>query len=885
MTTSHSVDPHLVPPQSRPSPPDAPSPTVFGDALRTSFDLASTPMVMLSPDGFVVRVNLRSAAMFGVAPEDALGKHWSTFAMPEDVAAVELELAKLVDGKRPHLEAKEWRVKRPDGEIAWFRSSTSALREDGQAPLLLVQFTDLGQEHRARAVLAEALDRSDQIEAMVRSSRSAIMATDVHGIVTTWNPAIESLLGWSATQVLGQPLARLFPGGGTQITDLIEETIRGMHIPRFATFFPREDGEFVAVDCDCSQVLNVAGECVGFSGILVAHDESSPDAKLRWVNTQQRLLSRMRQLISADGSREEVEDGMLTAIGSTTFSTHVLISDLRDDGKTMRLRTSLGWEPGEIPAMRILSDSSLLGSAMHHRTTQAVEDFAHSDEQLNPILAERGVSSGLAVPVLVDGNVVAGVGTYRPARGPWLPEEIEFVEEVARIYADAVRRWDEDAARRRMELHDPLTGLPTRVLMLDRLTQAIERDTASALRTALLVLDIDNFKSINDTLGHETGDRLLQALVPRMLSLLRSGDTLARLGGDEFIVVASRLEDESAAMLIAEQLLEAFSQPVVLDDHEHLLGVSIGLAVALPGADPQEILSDADAATYRAKELGRNRVEVFDRAIRDRVTARLRTERELRGAVERDELSLRYQPIVDLHSGVVEGFEALVRWQHPERGLVGPGDFIEIAEESGLIVGLGEWVLRTACEQANVWNTARTTGRPLRISVNLSARQLADGSVEQAVQNALELSGLPVTSLALEVTESVLVEQGDAIETLTRLRDSGVQIMLDDFGTGYSSLSYLRRFQVDTLKIDRSFVSELGQHRQDALLVAALVQMSSALGISAIAEGVETEQQAQLLRMLGCTLVQGFHFARPLTADAATALLADGGVVRGGPDS
>ena len=593
----------------------------------------------------------------------------------------------------------------------------------------------------------------------------------------------------------------------------------------------------------------------------------------------------MRQLISEDGSREEVDEGILTAIGSMTFSTHVAVVDLRDRGETLRLRSQLGWKPGELRTVRAIDSGTALGAALLHGERVDVEDFSDSDLELFPGLAEHGVTSCLAIPVVSGGAVVGGLVMYRGSRGPWEPDEIEFVEEVARIYGDAISRWEAAAQRRQMELHDQLTGLPTRVLMLDRLSQAIARDTTSGHRTALLVLDIDNFKSINDTLGHETGDRLLQAVVPRMLSLLRSGDTLARLGGDEFIIVASELDDESAAMLIAEQLLAAFEEPIVVDGHEHLLSVSVGLAVALPGADPQEILSDADAATYRAKELGRNRVEVFDRAIRDRVTARLRTERELRGAVERDELSLRYQPIVDLHSGTIEGFEALVRWQHPERGLVGPGDFIEIAEESGLIVGLGEWVLRTACKQAVIWNQEFTTGRPLKMSVNLSARQLADGSVEAAVQNALELSGLSVTSLALEVTESVLVEQGDAIATLTRLRDSGVRIMLDDFGTGYSSLSYLRRFQVDTLKIDRSFISELGQHRQDALLVAALVQMSSALNISAIAEGVETEQQAQLLRMLGCTLVQGFHFARPLTADDATALLQSGGVVRGGTES
>jgi len=312
-----------------------------------------------------------------------------------------------------------------------------------------------------------------------------------------------------------------------------------------------------------------------------------------------------------------------------------------------------------------------------------------------------------------------------------------------------------------------------------------------------------------------------------------------------------------------------------------VLSVSVGVTVADDDDSAQGLLSDADAAAFRAKELGRNRIEVFDRSLRDRVTEQVTTERELRRAGERDELSLRYQPIVDLRTGFLEGVEALLRWDHPERGLVGPTEFISIAEDTGLIVGIGDWVLRTACIQAAQWLDEHELPRPFKLSVNLSARQLTDRSLGESVVRAREHSGLPTGSLALEVTESVFL-QPEAIALLTELRGHGVRIMLDDFGTGYSSLSYLRQFEVDALKIDRSFISELGERRRDALLVSALVQMASALNIDAIAEGVETTQQAQMLRVLGCGLAQGYLFARPLTIEDATAVMRAGGVVSGG---
>ncbi|MEH3054880.1 MAG: EAL domain-containing protein [Patulibacter minatonensis] len=858
------------------------TPGLYGGAMRATFDLSPVPMALLDATGRLVRSNLRLAALLGIPPEELGGRHWTDFAKPEDTDAADRALVALLEGRRALLESPDFQFVRPDGQPAWFRASTSAVIEPGEPPLLLVQLTDLGEERRARRAVAGMVEQHDHIAAVLSSSRQALLVTDVKGILTTWNPAMAEMLGWTADEVLGRPLASLFPGGGKQAQDLVDEAVAGIDIPRFASFFPRKDGEHIAVDVDASTVYDSSGECVGFSCMFVPHNPESPDARIRWMNTQGRLLSRLRTLISSGATPDEVEGAVLTAVASTTFSTHVIISDIREDSATARLRAQLGWDPGVVPVTIPIDPETYYGKAARSGELVTVSDLTGSPERRPP--DRRGVRH----PV---GDVHARhAGGARRRRDHGLPRghsglgargSRHYAREIAGMYADALARWDDDAERRRLDLHDRLTGLPTLTLLVDRLEQALARDRVDGALTGLLVLDIDHFKRINETVGHDVGDRLLQAVVPRLQSIAEPGDTVARLSGDEFVVVVGELGGEAEAMHRAEALLEAFVEPFAAAGEEHVLSVSVGLTIAEEDQSAQELLSDADAAAFRAKELGRNRIEVFDRSLRERVTERVKTERELRGAVEREELSLRYQPIVDLRTGFLEGVEALVRWQHPERGLVGPGDFITIAEESGLIVGLGDWVLRAACDQAAAWLGEYELPRPFKLSVNLSARQLADRSLGEAVVRAVESSGLPKGALGLEVTESMLLEES-SIDVLTELRGHGVRILLDDFGTGYSSLSYLRRFEVDALKIDRSFVSELGERRRDALLVSALVQMASALNIDAVAEGVETAQQAQMLRVLGCGLAQGFHFARPLTIADATALMQAGGVTTGG---
>jgi diguanylate cyclase (GGDEF)-like protein/PAS domain S-box-containing protein len=451
--------------------------------------------------------------------------------------------------------------------------------------------------------------------------------------------------------------------------------------------------------------------------------------------------------------------------------------------------------------------------------------------------------------------------------------DADFVKALANILADALQQRASEDDIRYQALHDPLTGLPNRVLFMDRLGHALSRPHAEV---AVVLLDIDNFKLVNDSLGHGAGDELLMQIAPRLKVSLRPGDTIARLGGDEFVVLLEQIPDESAAARVAERMVTAFELPFVLSAGEHFAKASLGIALA--GASdrlPANLVRDADAAMYQAKGRGRGRFEVFDRAMRLRTVARLSLENDLRRALERDELRIDYQPIVSLRDHSIVSVEALLRWQHPERGLVGPQEFIPVAEESGLIDPIGRWVLEAACRQAAEWHAATPDARPVGISVNLSMRQLTQRDLEATVAAALEMTGIEPSSVCLEITESVLLEEPARVsETIRRVARLGVRFVLDDFGTGYSSLAYLTQLPIDGLKVDRSFVEALGSDGRSTAITTAIVRMAQALSVDVIAEGVETERQLTALRQLHCELAQGFLLHRPLAAPAISELLA-----------
>ncbi len=430
----------------------------------------------------------------------------------------------------------------------------------------------------------------------------------------------------------------------------------------------------------------------------------------------------------------------------------------------------------------------------------------------------------------------------------------------------AQNRFDEAEHRAK---HDPLTGLLNRSELFRQLDESLVDATANDLVLGVLFLDLDRFKAINDSLGHEVGDELLMIVADRLRSTVRSTDVVARLGGDEFFILCRGLLHGDSVVATARQILKRFREPISLNGKEHVVSTSIGVAIAKAGdnREPDALVSDADAAMYRAKET-KTGYAVFEEAQRQQVRDRLDIEQALSKALERKEIVVHYQPIVDTISRQLYGFEALVRWEHPERGIILPSEFLAIAAEAGMMARLGELVLREACAQAAVWNHLSPSAARVRMGVNLHEQQLVDSKLAMQVAEVLDWSGIDPSQLVLEITEDVIVDHLDGLTVLRDLRDLGVALAIDDFGTGQSSLSYVKQFDmVTTIKIDKAFVDEMHSANVDRAIVEAVVAMASALDLSIVAEGVEHFAQVEELQRLGVNLVQGYLFSPPIPAD------------------
>lgn len=457
----------------------------------------------------------------------------------------------------------------------------------------------------------------------------------------------------------------------------------------------------------------------------------------------------------------------------------------------------------------------------------------------------------------------------------------QHIEELSRHIAeqDRISRALEESKDhfRHAAFHDELTDLPNRALLTEHIKLAIERPRSRDEQLfAVLFLDLDRFKNINDSLGHIAGDQLLTATARCLEECMRPMDTVARLGGDEFAILLDGLENQDHAVLVAERIQQALTRPFNLNGHEVYITASIGITLSNGGySDPENVLRDADTAMYRAKEGGKARFELFDSTMHSHAVALLQLENDLRRAIEREEFVVYYQPIMCLQNDEIAGFEALVRWNHPERGLVPPGDFIPTAEDTGLIVDIGRLVLRESCRQMRKWQTT-IPSKELTISVNLSGKQFAQADLVAQVKQILEETGLEPKYLKLEITESVVMENAEIASTmLMQLCSLGVHLCIDDFGTGYSSLSYLHRFPVKTLKIDRSFINRMGPDGENAEVVKTINTLAGNLGMEVVAEGVETEEQASQLKAMKCKLGQGYLFARPLEAAGAAVFVRD----------
>jgi len=562
-----------------------------------------------------------------------------------------------------------------------------------------------------------------------------------------------------------------------------------------------------------------------------------------------------------------------------------------DAEKSVRPVAQYGDDKNYLSSLNLCWADTELGQGPTGSAIRTGQTDINQDYRTNPRTAlwrdaalASGYHSSIALPLVGKKHVLGALTIYAAETASFEREEVRLLEEMANDLAYGIEtlrtRVEHEAAEKKLEFlahHDMLTELPNRVLLRDRFEQAAALADREHSGVALLFLDLDNFKQVNDTLGHNFGDQLLIRVVERLRGCLRDTDTISRHGGDEFIVLLPHLSDSGVIGSIAQHIVEIFSEPFEIEGYSINATFSVGISLyPLDSREFDTLLRNADTALYQAKDSGRDTYRFFSEKMNLDAQEQLHLQGQLRNALKNQEFLLHYQPQIDIDSGGIVGAEALVRWQHPELGLVPPGRFIPLAERSGLIIPIGEWVLQEACRQAQIW---REQGRPLVMAVNLSAVQFKRGNLVETVARALQQSGLPAELLELELTESILLQDIEvAIRTLHSLKDMGVKLSIDDFGTGYSSLSYLKRLAVDKLKIDQSFVRDLTEDADSAAIVRAIIQLGHTMQLKVIAEGVENDAQLTFLRNYGCDEVQGYLYSRPVAAHEFVKLLEHAGI-------
>jgi diguanylate cyclase (GGDEF)-like protein/PAS domain S-box-containing protein len=705
--------------------------------------------------------------------------------------------------------------------------------------------------------------------------------TGEHGTWYFVSPQIETILGFSPKEWCADPdlwASRLHPDDRRRVLEAESEIVDAKPSNGAAEYrLLHRDGRVVWVRDDALLVEDDDGSRRWHGVMSDITQQKAAEAELERRAAQQAAVARLGEHALEGAS---ISDLMQEAVGAAALLLDVQVAsvlELSPGGDSFQVRVTHGdWAVSEIiPGGR----DSQAGYTILTGAPVIVGDWeAEKRFQCSPILASRGVRSGLTVVVEGRRGPFGILGLHSTSLREYTPLDVDFAQSLANVLGDTLERQLTDDDIRYRALHDELTGLPNRILFLDRLQQAIERQRRRpGSLSAVLILDLDRFKLVNDSMGHQIGDELLAAAAPRLKHALRSSDTVARFGGDEFGILLEEITGEHDAIDMAQRVAGVFTRPFVLDGNEHFVTTSIGIALAAGGTLAEDLVRDADSAMNRAKERGRARYELFDEGLRGRAMSRLRVENDLRRALERNELTLDYQPVVSLRDQSIVSVEALIRWEHPDRGRIPPADFIPVAEENGLIEPIGRWVLDHACRQAARWYNSRPDSPPISISVNLSAVQIGNRGLADTVATSLQAAGLDPAYLSLEITESVMLADAEALrDALDGLKAIGVRLVLDDFGTGYSSLSYLTRLPLDALKVDRSFIDGLGIEPRDTAITEAIVAMSHALSLEVVGEGAETALQVAELSRLGCDLVQGFHFSRPVPAEEITRMLEAG---------
>jgi diguanylate cyclase (GGDEF)-like protein/PAS domain S-box-containing protein len=850
------------------------------ERLQALVASASDVISVIDAEGKLRYTSAVATHMLGYPEGAGYGEHIFGLVHPDDRDLIQ-ELFERAREVRGMFRPVELRLQRADG--SWMHAEVLAnnLLDDPSVQGIVVTVRDITDRKFAEDALRASERRLREGEAHYRAvvddQTELVCRYRPDTTLTFVNRAFADFFGGDVSDLLGsrlldlfnpgeretelERLARFGPGNEVQTTEDWEHAQDGsVHWYQWTDrAFLDDDGtvvEFQSVGRDITERRRAA--------VLTSHQAEILEQVARGVPLEETLTTIART----------VEDHFPRLICA--------VSLLAADGATLQVGACPSLPAGFWEAIDDLPVGSLSlssGAAAHRRATVIVSDIA-----TDPLWADHrelahafDLRAAWSTPILAsDGHTVLGtLDMY--SRVPLEPDEEhgQIQSLLAHLASIAIERKAFEERLAHQSMHDPLTGLPNRLLFLDRLSLAIARCRRMHREVAVLFIDLDRFKNVNDSVGHDAGDELLVSVARRLESVLRPGDTVARFGGDEFTILCDDLTtatSQERAIEIAERLLEAVAQPFIVGGAQTFVSASVGIALATGEERPEELLRDADAAMYHAKESGRGRAEVFDDTMRARAVSRHATENDLHRALEHGELLLFFQPVVALAEGRCVGAEALVRWQHPERGLMVPDEFVPLAEETGLVVELGRWVLEAAAREAARWE--RELDESFVVSVNLSARQLAQPGLADRLAAIIEQVGVTPHNLCLEITETVLMEDAEAvISVVERMRSLGVQLSIDDFGTGYSSLGYLKRFPVNAVKIDRSFVSGLGSDAGDTAIVSAVVGLAHALGLQVVAEGVETERQLAELIALGCDEAQGYFFAPPQPIDDLRALI------------
>jgi diguanylate cyclase (GGDEF)-like protein len=751
----------------------------------------------------------------------------------------------------------------------------------------------------------QALPARDYPELLQRVPAIIYIAdTGIHGRWRYISPQVEAILGYCAREWCADPklwLERLHPEDREWVlsseSDHAEQPDATATEPSAAPAGKRlpgpigaleyrmfhRDGHVIWIRDDAALVRDHDGVLCWHGVLSDVTERKHAELELERRAAQQAAVAQFGEHALEGAGLEELMNEAVTVTAESLGVEGASVAQLIPEEDCFELRAGYGRLGGAGRELRLPTGTrSQAGYALLTGRPVVVSDWSTEERfERSAFHREMGVASGLSVVIEGSRAPFGALGAFSLEPRSYGDGDVDFLQSLANVLADAIERQSIEDDIRHRALHDPLTGLPNRVLFLDRLEQALARLGRRSSLAAVLFLDLDHFKLVNDCLGHHVGDELLTAAAPRLTQAVRGSDTVARFGGDEFGILLEDISGEHDAVEMAERIAATFARPFVLGGNEHFVTASVGIAVAQGGEVPSELIRDADAAMYRAKERGRARYELFDELMRARAISRLRVENDLRRAMERGELRLDYQPIVALKDRRVVSVEALLRWSHPERGDIPPAEFIPIAEEKGLFEPIGRWVLERACRQAARWSEQWPDAPPLGVSVNLTSAQVAKADLPATVDSVLSATGLDPGCLSLEITETTSLRELDAlIHALGALKALGVRLVLDDFGTGCSSLGHLTRLPMDALKIARSFVDGLGVEPRDSAVTAAIIAMSRALSLEVVAEGVETSLQADELLRLGCGYAQGFHCGPPMTAGQVSSLIRAGMATR-----